>query len=82
MKGYDFILLKSIRDAINVPVTLLGGAGSLQDISKLINVCRVSGVAAGRLFVFKGAYKVVLINYPERTKKEAFFWKRSNTSQT
>ena len=32
VKGYDFTLVEKIRAAINVPLTVLGGAGSLQDI--------------------------------------------------
>ena len=43
---------------------MLGGAGSLNDIEELMNKCGVIGIAAGSLFVFKGAYKAVLINYP------------------
>jgi imidazole glycerol-phosphate synthase subunit HisF len=71
MKGYDLKLMRQIRNAVNVPVTALGGAGSLQDISKVISECDVSGAAVGSLFVFKGAYKAVLINYPETTEKDA-----------
>jgi len=29
------------------------------------------GAAAGSLFVFKGKYKAVLINYPSRSEKDA-----------
>ena len=46
-------------------MTVLGGAGSLADIGELIGACGVVGAAAGSLFVFKGAYRAVLINYPE-----------------
>lgn len=70
MKGYDLILAKSLREATRLPMTVLGGAGSLADISRLISTCGVVGAAAGSLFVFKGAYKAVLINYPNQTQKE------------
>lgn len=43
---------------------MLGGAGSLANIEKLIQCCGVVGAAAGSLFVFKGLYRAVLINYP------------------
>jgi cyclase len=66
MKGYDIKLIQTIRDAINVPMTVLGGAGSLSDIKQIIEKFGVIGVAAGSLFVFKGVYKAVLINYPKR----------------
>jgi len=70
MKGYDLALARKIRDATRLPMTVLGGAGSLADIEKLIETCGVVGAAAGSLFVFKGAYKAVLINYPSQAQKE------------
>lgn len=70
MKGYDLSLVEKIRDSISVPMSVLGGAGSLQDIGNLINKFGVIGAAAGSLFVFKGVYRAVLINYPARTEKE------------
>jgi len=71
MKGYDFTLVEKIRAAINVPLTVLGGAGSLQDIGQLIKKFGIIGAAAGSLFVFKGIYRAVLINYPNRLEKDA-----------
>ena len=68
MKGYDLKLIQSIRDTVNVPVTALGGAGSLHDIGELIKKFGIIGAAAGSLFVFKGVYKAVLINYPKRSE--------------
>jgi cyclase len=71
MKGYDFDLVQKIRDEISVPLTVLGGAGSLDDISRLISKFGIIGAAAGSLFVFKGVYRAVLINYPNREEKDA-----------
>ena len=70
MKGYDFDLIQKIREASSLPITVLGGAGTLDDMRKLINQYKVIGVAAGSLFVFKGKFRAVLINYPSRTEKE------------
>jgi len=70
MKGYDLDLVDRIRKCVNVPITVLGGAGSLQDIGNLIKINGTIGGAAGSLFVFKGSYKAVLINYPNRIIKE------------
>ncbi len=75
MKGYDFTLVDKLRGAINVPLTVLGGAGSLQDIGSLIKKYGTIGAAAGSLFVFKGAYRAVLINYPNRSEKKALMEK-------
>jgi len=70
MKGYDLALAKEIREAISVPMTVLGGAGSLKDIGNLISTFGIVGAAAGSLFVFKGIYKAVLINYPGSAEKD------------
>jgi cyclase len=70
MQGYDFVLAKKIKSCVGVPVTILGGAGSLEDIRRLINENGIIGAAVGSLFVFKGKYKAVLINYPIQQKKK------------
>lgn len=70
MSGYDMNIVRSLRDAVNIPITVLGGAGSLGDICKVIQECGTVGVAAGSLFVFKGSYKAVLISYPDIYQKD------------
>lgn len=70
MKGYDLGLIDKIREKISLPLTVLGGAGSLNDIKQVIDKHGIIGVAAGSLFVFKGVYKAVLINYPTFEEKE------------
>jgi cyclase len=70
MEGYDMALVDEIRNAVSLPMTVLGGAGSLTDIETLIRRHRVIGAAAGSLFIFKGKYRAVLINYPNRQEKE------------
>ncbi len=71
MKGYDLDLAQRIRDSVALPMSVLGGAGSLDDIGRLIETCGVVGAAAGSLFVFKGPYKAVLINYPNTLERQA-----------
>lgn len=71
MKGYDLALVRIIRESISLPITVLGGAGSLKDIGELISTFGIVGAAAGSLFVFKGIYRAVLINYPSRSEKDA-----------
>lgn len=63
MKGYDLALIKKVRDCVNLPLTVLGGAGSVDDIINLIDEYKIIGASAGSLFVFKGIYKAVLISY-------------------
>lgn len=73
MKGYDLDLARKVREAIGLPMSVLGGAGSLEDIGKLISVCGVVGASAGSLFVFKGSYRAVLINYPTVLERDRLF---------
>ena len=70
MKGYDLTLVRQMRGAVSVPLTALGGAGSLQDIAALTREFGTIGAAAGSLFVFKGIYRAVLISYPSRAEKD------------
>jgi len=69
MDGYDHIIIDKIRERISLPITVLGGAGCLAHIGSLIIKHGIVGVAAGSLFVFKGKYKAVLINYPNQQEK-------------
>lgn len=70
MKGYDHQLVAQVRADVTVPMSVLGGAGSLKDIGSLIQQFGIIGAAAGSLFVFKGVYKAVLINYPNPATKD------------
>ena len=73
MKGYDISLIDKVKSLINVPITVLGGAGSLEDIKTLIDRFGIIGCSVGSLFVFKGKYKAVLINYPKDSEKKQLF---------
>lgn len=65
MQGFDFKLFDLIREQTDMPMTILGGAGTIDDIHEAIKRYKTIGVAAGSLFVFKGKYRAVLINYPD-----------------
>jgi cyclase len=69
MQGYDLDLAMQFKQALKVPVTFLGGAGSLEHMGELISNLGVVGASAGSLFVFKGKYRAVLINYPTPDQK-------------
>jgi cyclase len=69
MCGYDFAVAEQVKEFINVPLTLLGGAGSLDHIGEVIKKFGLVGIAAGSLFVFKGVYRAVLINYPNEVER-------------
>src|SRR5690606_18121855 len=76
MKGYDIKLIDRIRTNITLPLTVLGGAGNLGHIEEVLDRHGIIGVAAGSLFVFKGVYKAVLINYPSKNEKENLYKKQ------
>lgn len=69
MQGYDIEYADTFRKALSVPLTILGGAGTLDHISELVGRLGVVGAAAGSLFVFKGKYRAVLISYPTPNQK-------------
>lgn len=82
MKGFDYSLIEKIRNNISIPLTVLGGAGSYEDIGEVISKHGIIGVAAGSLFVFKGKYRAVLINYPNKSEKEELIKKYLNIYET
>ena len=72
--GYDMVLIKLIKSQIpNIPITVVGGAGSLNDMNALVKDFKYVGAGAGSIFVFKGKFKAVLINYPSPTEKKEVF---------
>lgn len=71
MEGYDLDLVDKVKNEIDVPLTVLGGAGSFDDLRTLASAHPVIGAAAGSLFVFKGKFRAVLINYPDRSQLDA-----------
>ena len=53
-KGDDLNLIDNIVEMISISMTVLGGAGSLADIEKVIEKYGVIGFRTGSLFIFKG----------------------------
>jgi len=69
MNGYDINLIRKVREGISIPMTVMGGAGSIEHFGEVIKEHGIIGAAAGSLFVFKGKYRAVLINYPTKLEK-------------
>jgi len=74
MAGYDTELIRSIAEAVPVPVIACGGAGKVEDFVTAVKEGKASAVAAGAFFVFKGPHRAVLVNYPspEVLEKEVY----------
>ncbi len=70
MTGYDLEMCEKVRELTDVPLTFLGGAGSYADLKELVSHFKIIGAAAGSIFVFKGKYKAVLIQYPSPEEKK------------
>lgn len=77
MLGYDLDLAEKIREAVSCPLSFVGGAGTLEHIRSLIEAVGTVGAVAGSMFVFKGIYRAVLINYPSKQEKAQLIAKRS-----
>lgn len=73
MKGYDLKLIDSLYCHATTPITIIGGAGSLKDMESIFKRYGTIGAAAGSLFVFKGKYKAVLIQYPSTDEKNQIY---------
>jgi cyclase len=70
--GYDIKLFSALSQQLSVPVVACGGAKSVQDMIGLYKKTNVSAMAAGSLFVHKGKWRAVLINYPDEVIKSSF----------
>jgi cyclase len=69
-QGYDLSLLQCVTASVRIPVIASGGAASVDDFIAAIE-CGASAVAAGAMFVFKGALDAVLINVPDLTRLQS-----------
>jgi cyclase len=73
MLGYDLDLIRSVSDAVDIPVIACGGAGSIRDLYLAISQGGASAAAAGSMFVFHGPHRAVLITYPSPTELSETF---------
>lgn len=68
MQGYDIELVKSVADAVKIPVTAIGGAGGIADLKKVLDDGHAHAAAGGSMFVYYGRLKAVLITAPSETE--------------
>lgn len=68
MKGYDISLVKSVVEAVKIPVTACGGAGRIDDLRKVIHDGMAHAAAGGSMFVYYGRLKAVLITAPSENE--------------
>ena len=68
MNGYDLDLVRSVSNAVTVPVTAVGGARGIRDLKTVLEEGHAHAAAGGSMFVYYGRLKAVLITAP--TEKE------------
>ena len=61
-------LVKSVSEAVNIPVTACGGAAGIQDLKQVLHEGKAHAAAAGSMFVFYGRLKAVLITVPSENE--------------
>ena len=64
--GFDLAMVKSVTDAVSVPVIAHGGAGKLADIGEVVRQAGASAVALGSMVVFQKKDMGVLVNFPNK----------------
>lgn len=65
-EGYDLDLTRRVADAVSVPVIASGGAGSVEDIGKVVKEGHASAAAIGSMAVFQAKGLGVLIKFPKQ----------------
>ena len=65
MQGYDIKLVKSVAEAVSIPVIACGGAGGALDMKAVLEQGGAHAAAAGSMYVFYGQRRAVLIHVPE-----------------
>lgn len=63
MTGLDLELIRTVADAVTVPVIASGGVGSLADFKDGFNSAHASAVAAGSIFHFTDQSPIMTRNY-------------------
>ena len=64
MTGYDTDLINQVVNAVDIPVTACGGAGSISDLKDVLVNGHAHAAAGGSMFVYYGRLKAVLITAP------------------
>jgi cyclase len=68
--GFDQSLVRSVSDAVSIPVIAHGGAGNIDHIRTVVKDANASAVALGSMVVFQKKGMGVLVNFPDRAELE------------
>ncbi|MBI9087695.1 MAG: imidazole glycerol phosphate synthase subunit HisF [Desulfobacterium sp.] len=64
--GFDLELVKSVSDAVTIPVIANGGAGCINHIGEAVKLGNASAVALGSMVVYQKKGMGVLVNFPDK----------------
>ena len=64
--GFDLKVVKSVAQAVSIPVIAHGGAGSVEHIRQVVKEANASAVALGSMVVFQKKGMGVLVNFPDQ----------------
>ena len=64
-EGFDLDLVKSVTEAVNIPVIAHGGAGTKDHIVEVVKQAGASAVALGSMVVFQKKDMGVLVSFPD-----------------
>lgn len=65
-QGFDVESVAEVASAVNIPLIAHGGAGSMDDIAKVITEAKASAVGLGSMVVFQKKGMGVLVNFPDK----------------
>jgi len=68
--GFDIKLIRSVTDAVSIPVIAHGGGGTVQHIREVVKAGNASAVALGSMVVYQKQGMGVLVNFPDRRQLE------------
>ncbi|MDA9165649.1 HisA/HisF-related TIM barrel protein [Alphaproteobacteria bacterium] len=68
--GLDIETISEIYNAIDIPITIVGGVGAFEHIQFALNKFPCIGIGVGKHFIFHGKYDAVLIKYLSTEEKE------------
>lgn len=66
-EGFDLELVKGVTEAVNIPVIVHGGAGTVEHIGAVVKQAGASAVALGSMVVFQKKGMGVLVNFPDKS---------------
>jgi len=71
--GYDTALIRTVTNAVGVPVIASGGASCLNDFVEAIVKGGASALGVGSMVVYQGSERAVLTNFPKRELLNTLF---------